>query len=403
MPIAESALTPGAILHGVQFIHNKKSKTGIPVMANVCDEGAAPNIILPKLKGLRMTPAPNERWDVEVIKCTSKLRPGRKRSKYGIIWVKPIKRLLDLDLPGVYVDKRQLRAMLLVVEERRRNLMLVGPQGAGKSVISRAVARLMSAKYFKVPGGLIKKHDRMLGNINAGTDGDKLKFVFAYSPLTEALTYAQSHPHERVVVHVDEWTRIDEDARDAALDVLEGEERILHLPNGEKVEIGPNVYFIASGNVGSQFVLRKKDAANNDRWEIFYVDYMPHKVELEHCLKLYPQCPSDKMDIALQVINDLRECYKNGRPRQIPYAPSTRRSEAIAMYLASEAYKNGDFEPDDPAKDGFADGLEFILGLAIVNQYDGPLHNEGTEMAQVKAQILAKLAEIKNGPTAVAA
>ncbi|HEY9789177.1 MAG TPA: AAA family ATPase [Candidatus Obscuribacterales bacterium] len=383
MTIALSALTAGSILHRVQFVENTKSKTGIPVKANVCDEGVTGPIILPMLKGLLMPPAPGELWDCEVIK-PPKIDPRKKRQRHGIIWVKPIKRVLDFELPGVYVVKKALRAKLLVLEERRCNLMLVGPQGTGKSRISRALAKLMTAKYFKVSGGLIKKHDRMLGTVNAGTKGDKLRFVFEYSPLTEALAYAQAHPNERVVVHVDEWTRIDEDARDAALDVLEGEVRILHLPNGEKIEVGPNVFFIASGNVGSQFVLRRKDAANNDRWEIFHIDYMPHDVELAHCLALKPKCPSDKMDIALKVINHLRRCYKKGNP-PIPYAPSTRRSEAIAMYLASDDFANGELD------------FEYILELAIVNQYDGPLHTESSDMAQVAKAIKWALGKISAG------
>jgi MoxR-like ATPase len=376
MPLSEATLTKGSGLH-VTWQVNAKSGGRFPVKSNVTDEGRVKKIILPDLKGLAAHPVAGENWRCEVVRVT-----GKPDKKFGIIWVRPIERVLEVKVPkGVWVEQLQLELMLVALLDPERNVMMVGPQGSGKTTVSLALATVLGARYFKVPGEQIKKADRMLGEVNAGTEGKRLKFIWADSPLTTALREAERNPHLRFLVHIDEWTRIDEDARDATLGILTGVERKLFLHNGDVVNVSKNVHFVASGNVGSEFTIKRRDAANNDRWEIFVVDYMPHEEELKHVISKYPGCPKDQMDIALKVINSMRTAVRK-KELNLPYKPSVRRSEAIAMYLASPLFERGGVD------------LPCIMQNAVTNQYDGTADDTSSDFNRVSEFIKMKLKEL---------
>jgi MoxR-like ATPase len=365
MAIAETALRKGAILNvtwernprsGKPSDQRSDSRSGVsfdgrsPVKSNKTEEGITQKIILPEmLAASTVLPREGELWKCEVVRVTGK--PGKHK---GVIWVRPLERSFEnlQPPPGVWVDPQQFKAMLLVLRDRRSNLMMQGPQGTGKSTLNRAFGKVLNWQYRKVSGGMIKKHAQMIGRVNAGTVGERLKFVWEDSQLTAALREAQLNPYLDFLIHVDEFPRIDEDARDAFLDILEGEERLMYLPNGDVIKVGDNVHFSASGNVGAGFTQRVQDRASRDRWIIFNIDFMPQVAELAHCMRLYPQCPKDELDRALAIVKALREESAQGK---IPMAPSTRRSEGIAQFLSA----------------GFT--IAYAFETVIVNQYDGPL------------------------------
>lgn len=358
-----NAFAPGATLV-VHWEANRRSSTPNAVKSNKTDQGKSKKIILPVPTADAVQPRPGEIWVCRVDRVSS-----QSSQTHGAILVVPITRKIDYQFAGVWVDPLKAQLIATVLQDPRRNLMLEGDQGVGKSTIARAIADTLGWEYRKISGGLIKKFVFMLGRYVPTSDGSSLNFAWTDSKLVESLREANSRPHLTFLIMLDEFTRIDEDSRDALLDVIEGKERVLRLQTGEEVPVGKNVVFMAAGNVGSGFTVRREDAAARDRWEIVKVTVMPQDEELKHCLRLYPACSKSLMNDALTVINHVREARKDPKMR-LSKIPSTRRSEAVAMYLAA----------------GFS--IEAALETAVVNQYSNA--DEAERVANLVKEQLEK-------------
>jgi MoxR-like ATPase len=373
-------LDRGAIIHPMWELNTKEGTTS-PVKANHCDEGTSLRIIL-VVPGAPV-PKPGEKWKCQVVDIKGK--PG-KRS--GVVWVRPLERVFELKLSGVWCDEKTLMAAFLLLRDPNANVMFEGPAGSGKTTIVKALAAAAGMVYKKVSCGMIKKHSQLFGRVNAGTRKNRLQFIWEDSEAMDAIRWAEEHPDVEVLIHADEWTRMDEDARDGWLDVLEGSVRIIHLPNGDKIHVGKNVHFVASGNIGAGFTLRQQDNASRDRWVIFDIWYMPHEAELAHCLNKYQACPRDRMDICLQVINTVRDQVVEGT-LEVTSAPSVRRSERLASLLAAN---------DNEGKPQFE--IPWLLEKVVCNLYMGSIKKKTSDKAKVHDAIVAKLQDLKVLPKA---
>jgi hypothetical protein len=167
------------------------------------------------------------------------------------------------------------------------------------------------------------------------------------------------------------------------LDVLEGRNRKLRLPNGEVITVGQNVHFVGSGNIGASFTLEEQDAASRDRWLILDVWFMPHEVELAHCLKMYPNCPTEQLDIFLKVANAIRDEIVKGdqsKLTDVDIAPSVRRSERAAMLLSV---------PNEEGEEPLP--LLWIMEKSICNQYKGGIKAKHTQKGLIYEFITTQL------------
>src|SRR5262249_34194603 len=99
-------------------------------------------------------------------------------------------------------------------------------------------------------------------------------------------------------------------------------------------------------------------------WVIVKIKVMPQAEELAHCLRLYPTCPKDQLELALTIVNKVRAARKDPKMR-LSKTVSTRAAETIAMFLA------GAF----PA--------ELALETAVVNQYTGDVEDGTSEAGRV--------------------
>jgi MoxR-like ATPase len=359
-------LTSGATIV-VHWEANPRSEVEGAVKSNHTESGKTKKIILVDAKNRGVMPRPGEVWICRVDHITSP-----KSASRGAIFVRPVSRKLEYRFEDVYVDPVKAQLMATVLQDPRRNLMLEGDQGVGKSTIARAVAKTLGWEYRKVSGGLIKKFVYMLGRYVPSSDGTSLNFKWADSKLVEVLREALANPHKTFLLMIDEYTRIDEDARDAMLDLIEGKERVLRLPTGEDIVVGGNVVFMAAGNVGKGFTIRREDAAAKDRWVSIKVSAMPHAAELAHALKLYPTCPKPDLDKAIAIVNVIRRERSNVKMR-LSKIVSTRGVETLAMLLAS----------------GYS--LELSLETAVINQYEGTADDASSEAGRVAKLIKEEL------------
>lgn len=356
----------------VHWEANPASTVPNAVKSNRTESGRSKKIILIAEPDKGVQPRPGEVWICRVDHVTSP-----KTENKGAIFVRPVSRKVEYQFKGVYIDPIKAQLIATVLQDPRRNLMLEGDQGVGKSTIAAAIARTLGWEYRKVSGGLIKKFVFMLGRYIPTSDGKTLNFRWADSKLSETLREAEKNPRRTYLLMIDEFSRIDEDARDALLDLIEGSLRVLRLPTGEEITVGSNVIFMGAGNVGEGFTIRREDAAAKDRWAIVKITVMPQEEELAHCLRLYPTCPRAEMDRALTVINKVRGARRDPKMR-LSKTISTRGAETIAMFL----------------NNGFP--VELALETAVINQYPGTGDDQNSEAGRVAKLIADELAQKKS-------
>ncbi len=347
------------------------AKGAVPVKSNHIDGRRSKKIVLPELSKRAQVPKPGETWVCRIERVTN-----TKANSRGAIIVRPLTIEIDPTFPGVYVDPVKGRLMSIVLQNREKNLMLVGDQGIGKSTISRAVATKLGWKFRKVSGGLIKKFAYMLGRLLPVEEGGKQVFKWVDSPLVRAIREALNNPDKIYLIMIDEYSRMDEDARDALLDVIEGEQRVLALPNGELLDVPSNLRFMAAANEGGPFTVRKTDAAAKDRWVVIKIEHMPQAEELNHCLSKFPNCPKAKLDQALTILNRLR-AMRHDLKMRLSQTISTRAAQNVAMFLAAGI------------------DLEVALLTAAANQFEGnnaDANSEAGRVAKTIADLLKKQA-----------
>jgi MoxR-like ATPase len=339
------------------------------VKSNKTDQGRTKKIMLVADPTKGVQPRPGEIWVCRIVKITKPESENR-----GAIFVRPLTRKVeDFQSQGVYIEPLTAKLIATVLQDPKRNLMMEGDQGVGKSTIALAIVNSLGWNYRHISGGLIKKFVYMTGRFIPTSDGNNLQFTFADSQLSEALREAEANPSKIFALFIDEYTRIETDARDALLELTEGRVRMMRLPTGQEIKVGQNVVWIAAGNVGEGFTLQQQDAAAKDRWTIVKIDYMPQPEELAHCLRLYPNCPRAELDRALTIVNVLRKARRDPKLR-ITSAVSTRGSETIAMFL----------------NDGFP--IDVALETAVTNQFSGSRDEINSEAGRVAKIIQDELA-----------
>jgi nitric oxide reductase NorQ protein len=362
----------------VSFEVNANDKNS--VKSNAINGVKSKKIILVDSKTLttsQPSPKAGETWVCVVERI---LNPAS--ANHGAILVRPVSRQTSFVFDDVYVPQELAKLMTVVLQNNSKNLFLEGEQGIGKSTIARAVAKTLNWEFRKVSGGLIKKFNYMLGRLLPSTNAEgQMVMKWIDSKLVAILKEAAlpANRNKTFLLMLDEFTRIDEDARDALLDIIEGQDRVLDLPNGEQVPVPPNLHFMAAGNAGQGFTVRQEDAAAKDRWVIVKLSHMPQAIEQAHCLKRFPNCPSKPLDHAITVINTVRRARLDPK-RMLTKSPSTRVAENVAMFLAS--------------------GVELPVALAnsLVNQYGGrtdDLNTEAGKVAKIVEEELKRLSGTK--------
>ncbi len=284
----------------------------------------------------------------------------------------PVRQKVDCTFEDVWIEPMTAQIMSAVIQDRERNLFLEGLQGVGKSTIARALSMNLDWEFRKIQGSQIKKFTTMYGRTLQVRQRDgNVIWQWFDSPLVRNVREAKKRPDREFLFMVDEYTRIDEDARDAFLEVIEGKDRALTLPNTEVITLPNNIHWMAAGNVGDSFTVKDQDAANTDRWIVVEIGHMPLDVEIRHCAKKFPRCPRAELEKGLGVIDKLRKIVFT--KMRLTNTVSTRQSENMAFLL-------GDGIP-----------LEHALRTAVANQFRGKAKDEASERGRVNKKITEAL------------
>lgn len=330
-----------------------------PVKANNSNGRRTDKIILVDDRYTGRMPNPGEKWVCDLVR---ECNPTSKRN--GSILVRPTRQELLREFKGVWMPEDLRRQMSILVQTPGKNVFMKGPAGCGKTTIAAAIARGLNWEFAKIEGNTVKRYSYMLSRVMPEEKDGRLAFRTVDSSLSQLIKEAIENPHLTFLGMVDEYTRMDVDARDILLGVIEGKERKLPLPNGDCLDVPSNIVWIAAGNFGDRFTVKDMDDANLSRWVVLKVWYMPLEEERKLLLERYPHCPAEELTRALKVINILRDKTKASGAARIGKAVGTREADSVAMFLAA------------------GESLRASLITAVLNQFDGEPDQKGSESAK---------------------
>ncbi len=304
-----------------------KTKGGAPVSASMFDGKRVSKIILPE-SNAPCAARPGETWHVEILRDTNP-----KANARGAFEVTLLKRVFTLDLgPQFWIDQdvaSEIAQDVLV----RANVMLVGPQGCGKSTLANAIAKSLGMEFRMVDAAGIKRRSEWFAIRDVRSDGQGgQEIIWIHRPLAEALVEAANRPDKEFLIFIDELNRSSLDARNALLTIIYGEERSVQLPWGETVAVGDNIFFMAAINEGTEFGgVEGMDAAFSDRWARHKVGYPPENDEVRLLAAREAAANRDDLIKVVKIANSLREAAIRG---EIPLQISMRMTQTCARRLA---------------------------------------------------------------------
>lgn len=178
------------------------------------------------------------------------------------------------------------------------NLMVVGPSGYGKSSRAKAWAEAHGMRYLRKDCSLIREPEEAFGYrelTEAGTE-------FVPTDLTDAIREGNA------VILLDEFNRTEPWLLNSLFPVLDFE-RATTVHN-ERIECGPNVLFVATANIGLEYVgTFMMDKALTNRFSATVsVSAPPPHVEQAILYERY----STEEDVAQNIVHTLNVLRANG-------------------------------------------------------------------------------------------
>lgn len=220
--------------------------------------------------------------------------------------------------------KFSVRALL-----RGKNIMIVGPQGSGKTVLALTLAKIFDRPLFNIPlGSTQDPRSVLIGNTHfkAGTGTFVAESYFINAIKTK-----------NAVILLDELSRAHPDAWNILMPVLDYKQRFLRIdeaPETPTIEVAEGVTFIATANIGHQFTAtRQLDAALTDRFTVVEVQTLDKESESDLIKIRYPNIDSEIVNIITSIASDVRKDARSAEPR-VSNIISTR----VALEMAELCY-----------------------------------------------------------------
>ena len=238
--------------------------------------------------------------------------------------------MLDAENNGYWIDSNVFVASdtfdlfsvtRKMIEKAPKNLMMVGPSGYGKTTVPQAFAETWEMRYFRMNCASIRDPEEWFGYREA-RDGET---VFVFSPFAKAVMEGN------VVIVLDEFNRVEPWLHNTLYPLLDHDRKT--VVHGEEIKCGPNVMFVATVNLGFQFVgTFSLDSAITNRMDaVILVDALPTKVE-EKILKDRTGITQLDAKKIVGIVQKLREISKS-EPFTIDI--STRSSLKVADFVSA--------------------------------------------------------------------
>lgn len=287
----------------------------------------------------RATHLDSRRAPKVVLSRDPKIRPGvpclvritaiekPRRTDHGAILVEH-ERTLDLKLEGVWVDPLVSRKLQVLLESGL-NILLDGPQGCGKTVLAKTIAKTLGMEFvFFNCGAVIDAGDFLASvHVRAGPGGQPVT-DFLKTEILTALEAAQTDPGRRYLIFLDELNRCPEAARNVLMPALDATRRVYHPIENRFLPIPDNVQFVAAVNRGSEFSATFAiDAAQLDRFAPLAMDYLPPAEEVKLLAARHPELGQSLIEQVVRVAARLRSSP------ELSSGLSVRATDEACVYL----------------------------------------------------------------------
>lgn len=254
---------------------------------------------------------------------------------------------------------KTLQALL----ESGKNILLDGPQGSGKTVLSRLVAKALGWEYVFFNCSSVYEPTDFVATLQVrATPSGQAETVWIPTDIYRALETAQADPEKTFLVFLDEFNRCREMARNGIMPALDSTRKLYNPLTGSTLDIPDNLIWIAAINNGNQFSgTTTVDPAQLDRFAPLKTDYPPEEEEVKILVRRFPEVDEAKIRLVVGAANAVR------RDEKLQTDLSMRATEEVCTLLAHPNF-GGDAEalpallkssfagrfvgrPDDPASD----------------------------------------------------
>jgi MoxR-like ATPase len=257
-----------------------------------------------------------------------------ERADRGYIEVEFV-RAQEFRLEGVYLEPMVSRKLQVLLESGL-NILLDGPQGCGKTVLARTIARSLGMEFVFFNCGAVVEPTDFLATIQVRASASGAPVTeFLKTDFLEALEQAAQHPERRYLVFLDEFNRCQESARNALMPALDSTRRIFHPISNQFFRIPDNVQFIAAVNRGREFSATFGiDAAQLDRFAPLQMTYPPPPEEVKLLHARHPELSQSLIETIVAVADAIR------RAPELNATLSVRATEEACVYLKHPLFES---------------------------------------------------------------
>lgn len=314
------------------------------------------------------------------VPCRVRIKAIHKREvpDRGYIEVEYVE-TMPFELKGIYLDPIVSKKMQVCLESGL-NILLDGPQGSGKTVMTREIARALGMEFVFFNCAAVIEATDFLATIQVrASESGQPTTDFVKTTMLEALESATERPGRRYLVFLDELNRCQESARNALMPALDSTRRVFNPITNQFLAIPDNVQFIAAVNRGSQFSgTFSIDAAQLDRFAPIQITYLPPEEEAKLLLSRHPELPKKTVQLLVEIANRVRSSP------DIDGGLSVRATEEACIYL-----KHPLFEADKNRI------LPEILKSSFCGRFDGSWNDINTDAGVVWTLVERTLDEAK--------
>lgn len=251
----------------------------------------------------------------------------KDRADRGFIEVEFVERL-NFEPDGVYLDP-VVSKKLQVCLESGLNILLDGPQGCGKTVLAKAIAKALGMEFVFFNCSAVVEATDFLATIQVRASDEGTPITdFVKTDILHALEEASNHRERRYLVFLDELNRCQESARNALMPALDSTRRVFDPTTNRFLEIPENVLFIAAVNRGSEFSgTFGIDAAQLDRFAPIQMTYLPPAEEEKLLTARHPELGTKLIHVIVDLADRIRKAS------DLAAGLSVRATEEACVYL----------------------------------------------------------------------
>lgn len=314
------------------FYSNPKKESPFRFRATHIDGRRAPKVILSNDSNIQ----PGQLCRVRV---TSVKKPDSKeRGHVEVECLGQVKFRLD---DSHYINpllSKKLQALL----ECGLNILLDGPQGSGKTVLSHKIAEALGMEYVFFNCSSIFETTDFLATlqIKASPVSGQAETVWLKTDILRTLEDARENDDKQYLIFLDEFNRCREMARNGIMPALDSTRKMFNPISGSNIDIPENVLWIAAINNGTQFTgTTTVDPAHLDRFAPLKMGYPPPEEEIKIMTERHPGLKKKQIERVVHAANAVREDENLGVDL------SVRATEEVCILLEHPNFSDFDGDP----------------------------------------------------------